>query len=355
MSGDQDQSSQLQANIKDAIAEGSSLRLMGSGSKDFYGRELGQQRVLDLSGNRGIVSYEPTELVITARGGTPLDEIEAALEANGQMLPFEPPHFDGKGTIGGAIAAGLSGPRRPWGGSPRDLLLGIKLLDGQGRIMSFGGQVMKNVAGYDISRLMAGAMGTLGILLEVSIKVLPKPAEEHTLIIDRDQHSATRLIGQMIAESQPLTASYSLADKQAIRLACNHQRLAAIRQKYGLQESTESSGFWQQLRDHKHDFFQQPKTLWRLSLKPTTPLELTEACLQEWSGGLRWLYSERPETELRSLVERQGGHAVQFRNGDRSGDIFHPLHPRILGIQQGLKAVFDPHGLFNPGRHYSDY
>ena len=355
MSMDQDLSTQLQSSIRDALTEQSSLRLIGSGSKDFYGRELGQHKVLDLSGNRGIVSYEPTELVITARGGTPLDEIEAALDANGQMLPFEPPHFDNKGTIGGAIAAGLSGPRRPWGGSPRDLLLGIKLLDGQGRIMNFGGQVMKNVAGYDISRLMAGAMGTLGILLEVSIKVLPKSVEEHTLVFDRDAADATGLVGQMIADSQPVTGSYSLAEKQAIRLACSSQRLRGIRQRYELQDATEANEFWPQLRDQKLDFFQQPKPLWRLSLKPTSQLALSETCLQEWCGGQRWLYSDRPAAEIRSLVESQGGHAIQFRNGDRSGDVFHPLHPRIAGIQQGLKAVFDPQGLFNPGRHYPNY
>ncbi|MEJ2620413.1 MAG: glycolate oxidase subunit GlcE [Candidatus Thiodiazotropha sp.] len=355
MSDDQDQSTQLQASVKDAIAEGRSLRLRGHGSKDFFGRELGQQQLLDLSGNRGIVNYEPTELVITARGGTPLDEIEAALESNQQMLPFEPPHFDGKGTIGGAIATGLSGPRRPWGGSPRDLLLGIKMLDGQGRIMDFGGRVMKNVAGYDISRLMAGAMGTLGILLEVSIKVLPKPVEEHTLLFDWDPASAASLVGKMIADSQPLTATYCLAEKQAIRLACSHQRLPGICQRYGLADASEADGFWQQLRDHKLDFFQHPKPLWRLSLKPTSQLELPEPCLQEWSGGLRWLNSECPAAEIRNLVEAQGGHAILFRNGDRSGDVFHPLHPRIAGIQQGLKAVFDPQGLFNPGRHYPYY
>jgi glycolate oxidase FAD binding subunit len=355
MSADQDQSTQLQASVKDALAEGVKLRLKGSGSKDFYGRELGQEKILDLSGNRGIVSYEPTELVITTRGGTPLDEIEAALQANGQMLPFEPPHFDGKGTIGGAIAAGLSGPRRPWGGSPRDLLLGIKLLDGVGRIMSFGGQVMKNVAGYDISRLMAGAMGTLGILLEVSIKVLPKPVEEHTLTFNQDPGNAASLIRKMIADSQPITASYCLADKQAIRLACSKQQLSALQQRYELQDATETSGFWPQLRDHKLDFFQQPKPLWRLSLKPTSRLELSETCLEEWSGGLRWLYSDRPAAEIRSLVDNQGGHAIQFRNGDRSGDVFHPLHPRIAGIQKDLKAVFDPQGVFNPGRHYPNY
>jgi glycolate oxidase FAD binding subunit len=229
------------------------------------------------------------------------------------------------------------------------------MLDGEGRIMSFGGQVMKNVAGYDISRLMAGAMGTLGILLEVSIKVLPKPVEEHTLLFDWDPAEAASLVGKMIADSQPVTASYCLAEKQAIRLACSSERIGSICQRYGLADTSEANGFWRQLRDHKLDFFQHPKPLWRLSLKPTSQLELTEPCLQEWSGGLRWLYSDRPTAEIRNLVEAQGGHAIQFRNGDRSGDVFHPLHPRIAKIQQGLKAVFDPRGLFNPGRHYPNY
>lgn len=355
MAADQDLSKSLQSAIQDAYAEAKSLRLIGSGSKQFYGRQPGNGAALDLSENRGIVSYEPTELVITARGGTPLIEIEEVLREKGQMLPFEPPHFDARGTIGGAIAAGLSGPRRPWGGAPRDSLLGVKLLDGQGRILDFGGQVMKNVAGYDISRLMAGALGTLGILLQVSIKVLPKPVEEHSLLFERDSQRARALFIDMMGQSIPISATYSQASQQAIRLACSRARVDRIRQQFGLEDATETEGLWQELRDQRHRFFQQKGPLWRLSTKPTAQLELSEASLEEWSGALRWVYSDRPAEEIRTLVENQGGHAVLFRNGDRNSDIFHPLQPRIAEIQRGLKDVFDPKRIFNPGRHYPDY
>ncbi|MES9854247.1 MAG: glycolate oxidase subunit GlcE [Candidatus Thiodiazotropha sp. L084R] len=355
MSIDQDQSHTLQQAVQDAFAEAKPIRLIGSGSKEFYGRQSGNELPLSLSGNRGIVNYEPTELVITARGGTPLDEIEEALNEKGQLLPFEPPHFGDKGTIGGAVAAGLSGPRRPWGGSPRDLLLGIKMLDGQGRILEFGGQVMKNVAGYDLSRLMAGALGTLGILLEVSIKVLPKPAEEHTLIFERDADQAQNLFIEMIGHSIPITATYSLGNHQGLRLSCSSERLSKIQQQYGLTDAVAFEGFWAELRDQKLDFFHQKAPLWRLSTQPTARLEMNEPTLIEWSGAQRWVFSDRSPDEMRELVEKLGGHAVLFRNGDRSGEVFHPLHPRIAKIQQGLKAVFDPKGLINPGRHYSDY
>jgi glycolate oxidase FAD binding subunit len=338
----------------DAARDARPLQLRGQGSKAFYGREL-TGAPLSLADHRGIISYEPTELVITARSGTPLQEIEDALQEQGQMLPFDPPHFDGKGTIGGAIAAGLSGPRRPWGGAPRDLLLGVKLLDGQGQILSFGGQVMKNVAGYDLSRLMAGAMGTLGILLEVSIKVLPKPPQEYTLTYSAKQAAAWSRLHKMLIEGIPITATYSLGDDHRVRVACTPQRLQHIQTSHGLDISEHQYDFWRSLRDQDHDFFKHQDPLWRLSLPPAADLDIAGPMLYEWSGGLRWLATERPAKEIRSLVEKQGGHAILFRNGHRSGEIFHPLHPRIADIQKKLKRVFDPAGIFNPGRHYGDY
>jgi glycolate oxidase FAD binding subunit len=328
---------------------------VGQGSKAFYGREPTGDP-LSLAEHRGIISYEPTELVITARSGTPLDEIEETLREQGQMLPFEPPHFDGKGTIGGAIAAGLGGPRRPWGGAPRDQLLGIKMLDGRGRILKFGGQVMKNVAGYDLSRLMAGAMGTLGILLEVSVKVLPKPPVEHTLGFSAAPQQAWSLLHKMVIEGVPVTASYSLEDSHKVRVACSEQRLEQIQKSYGLEViSEQQSGLWRSLRDQTHDYFHQQPPLWRLSLPAAADIDITDQMLSEWAGALRWLATQRPAAEIRSLVEKQAGHATLFRYGDRSGEIFHPLHPRIAEIQRKLKQVFDPQGIFNPGRHYAEY
>jgi glycolate oxidase FAD binding subunit len=338
----------------DAAHDARPLQLVGQDSKGFYGREPSGEP-LSLADHCGIISYEPTELVITARSGTPLQAIEDALLEQGQMLPFDPPHFDGKGTIGGAIAAGLSGPRRPWGGAPRDLLLGVKLLDGQGQILSFGGQVMKNVAGYDLSRLMAGAMGTLGILLEVSIKVLPKPPQEHTLTFSTEQATAWQLLHKMLIEGIPITATYSQGDHNRVRVACTSQRLQHIQTRYGLDISEQQTNFWHSLRDQNHDFFKQQGPLWRLSLPPAADLDIADPMLYEWSGGLRWLATDRPAKEIRALVEKKAGHAILFRNGDRSGEIFHPLHPRIADIQKKLKQVFDPAGIFNPGRHYGDY
>jgi glycolate oxidase FAD binding subunit len=357
MGNDRDLSQSLQTVVMDAVSHNRPLQLVGQGSKAFYGREPSGE-VLSLAEHRGIIGYEPTELVITARSGTPLDEVEEVLREQGQMLPFEPPHFDGKGTIGGAIAAGLSGPRRPWGGAPRDQLLGIRLLDGQGRILKFGGQVMKNVAGYDLSRLMAGAMGTLGILLEVSVKVLPKPPVEHTLGFSAAPQQAGALLHKMVIEGVPVTASYTQGDGHKVRVACSEQRLEQIRKGYGLEVITEQhSGFWRSLRDQTHDYFDQQRPLWRLSL-PTAAdidIDISDRMLTEWAGGLRWLATDRPAAEIRSMVQRQAGHATLFRHGDRSGEIFHPLHPRVAEIQGKLKQVFDPQGIFNPGRHYAEY
>lgn len=354
MSSDRDSSQSLQTAVLDAARDSHPLQLEGHGSKAFYGRERSGE-ILSLAEHRGIISYEPTELVITARSGTPLQEIEDALQEKGQMLPFEPPHFDGKGTIGGAIAAGLSGPRRPWGGAPRDQLLGVKLLDGQGQILKFGGQVMKNVAGYDLSRLMAGAMGTLGILLELSIKVLPKPPLEHSLRFTAEQAEAWPLLHRMLIEGVPVTATYSLGDQHKLRIACPAQRLQQLQTDYALETCEQENDFWQGLQNQQHDFFKQSGPLWRLSLPAAADLDISDQMLYEWSGGLRWLVSDRPGQEIRSLVEKAAGHAILFRNGDRKGDIFHPLHPRIAAIQKQLKQVFDPKGIFNPGRHYADY
>ncbi|MCU7861268.1 MAG: glycolate oxidase subunit GlcE [Candidatus Thiodiazotropha sp. (ex Lucinoma kastoroae)] len=354
MTMDRDCSEALQTTVLDAMNNTKALQLVGSGSKQFYGREA-QGEILSLADHRGIISYEPTELVITARAGTPLKEIETALLEKGQMLPFEPPHFAGRGTIGGAIAAGLSGPRRPWGGAPRDLLLGIKLLDGRGRILRFGGQVMKNVAGYDLSRLMAGALGTLGILLEVSIKVLPKPPHEHTLTFSSQEQDGWSLIHTMLRKAIPITATYSQGEQHKLRLACHEQRLKQIQGTYGMLTVDPQDGFWQALRDQELDLFQQQRPLWRLSVPPAAKLNLPGESLNEWSGGLHWLISDHPASEIRTLVEKQAGHAILFRNGDRSNEVFHPLQPRVAELQQKLKQVFDPKGIFNPGRHYSHY
>jgi len=347
----QDLSDALREQVLKAATAVEPLALQGGNSKAFYGRRS-SGRPLALAGHRGIVGYEPSELVISARAGTPLEEIETTLAAQGQMLPFEPPHFGPGGTIGGAIACGLGGPRRPWGGAPRDLLLGVKLLDGRGQILEFGGRVMKNVAGYDISRLMVGAMGTLGILLEVSIKVLPAPPEEHTLQFESHEQGNRTLTSKLLRKGLPVTASYAHHGVLRVRLACGEERLRQIRQRYGGEVYADAEGFWRRLRDQHLAFFADRTPLWRLSLPQAAPLELPGPLLSEWGGALRWLKSAEPAAQIRAALAKQGGHAILFRNGDPEGEIFHPLQVRVARLHQAIKKAFDPQGIFNPGRLY---
>lgn len=334
-----------------AASNRTSLRIRGHGSKDFYGQQL-QGDILDLSGYSGIVDYEPTELVITARAGTPISDIEAALAAAGQVLAFEPPRFGGAGTIGGAIAAGLSGPRRAYAGSARDFVLGVQALDGRGDKLSFGGQVIKNVAGFDVSRLMTGALGTLGVLLEVSLKTLPKPAGEATLRLALNEERAIRTMNEWAAQPLPLSATCYHDGLVTVRLSGAQSAVRAGWQKLGGQLVDDAELFWTGLRDQSGDFFRAAK-LWRLSLPSTTaPLDLPAPQLIEWGGAQRWLSGEIDALELRAKAAALGGHATLFRAADKSAGVFHPLALEIAVIQQRLKAALDPHGIFNRGRMY---
>jgi glycolate oxidase FAD binding subunit len=346
----------LQAQVQEAAAHGQALRLCGADTKSFYGREIQGER-LSLTGHRGIVSYEPTELVLTARCGTPVDEIESLLGESGQMLSFEPPQFPTEdtpgGTLGGAIASGLGGPRRPWGGAPRDLVLGIKLLDGNGQVMRFGGQVMKNVAGYDISRLMTGALGTLGVLLEISIKVLPRPPIERTLVLEKERDAAVSLMRDYANKPAPLSGACHLDDRLYLRLTGNQAGVDEWAGRIGGEQADNT--FWIDLRDQRLDFFQEPRPLWRLSLPPATPRLLCEQfVITDWAGAQRWVHTEDPAEQIRNQVAVHGGHATLFRHGDRSGDVFHPLDPVRQRLHRGLKQTFDPKGILNPGRLYAD-
>lgn len=346
----------LVEQVRAAAEAGTPLYIVGGDSKAFYGRNSEGAR-LETRGHAGIVAYEPTELVITARAGTPLSEIQQALAEQGQMLPFDPPLFGATGiqgaTLGGSVAAGLAGPGRPWCGAPRDSMLGIKLLDGEGRVQSFGGQVMKNVAGYDIARLMAGAMGTLGVLLEVSLKVLPRPAAESTRILELPQAEALRSMRELAAGPAPLAGASHMRDRLYVRLSGNASGVEAWARQIGGESGEE--GFWQSLRDQQLDFFQQDAPLWRLSLPPATPHRSFEhAALTDWGGAQRWLYTDRDAGALRQAVAEHDGHATLFRGGNRDGEVFQPLNPVLRRFHQGLKQTFDPHQLFNPGRLYAD-
>ena len=336
-----------------ASAERTPLRLRGGGSKDFYGGAL-RGDVLDMAAYSGIVAYEPRELVLTVRAGTPLAQVETALAAERQMLPFEPPHFaGGEATIGGTVAAGLSGPRRPYAGAVRDFVLGTRIVNGKGEDLSFGGRVIKNVAGYDVSRLMAGALGTLGAITEVSFKVLPRPASEATLGFQVDEAEAIRRVNAWAGQPLPITATAWLGGRLLVRLAGAQSAVRAARARMGGDEATDLPDFWAALRDHRIAFFAGEEPVWRVSIPQTTPpMDLGATPLVEWGGGLRWLRGANDAARIRAEAERAGGHATLFRGADKSVGVFQPLAAPLLKIHQRLKAAFDPAGVFNPGRMY---
>ena len=350
----QDISADLKAIVDDTLANNSALVLRGGGSKWFYGREsVGQP--LDLTGHSGIVSYESTELVMTARCGTPLRTIEDTLEENNQMLAFEPPYFDANATLGGCVASGLSGPRRPFGGAVRDAVLGVQILNGKAEILSFGGQVMKNVAGYDLSRLMAGSLGTLAIILQVSFKVMPRPTAETTLVREVDARQALSLMNQWATNPLPLSGLCWANGVLYTRLSGSRASIDSAAKKLGGDLLSDGAGFWRRLRDQNLGFFDTQTSLWRLSVAPATPMsDLNGQWLLDWGGAQRWLISdEEPERVFRAAAEL-GGHACRFRSDDRSAKVFQPLSVSLCKIHKQLKQAFDPQGIFNAHRMYQD-
>jgi len=333
--------------------------LRGGGSKDFYGQTL-EGEVFDTRAYAGIVAYEPSELVITACCGAKLTEIESAMSEHRQMLAFEPPHFAqfGSGaTLGGMIAAGLSGPRRQAAGALRDFVLGVKIMDGRGEVLAFGGRVMKNVAGYDVSRLMAGALGTLGIILEVSLKALPLPAAEATLRLELPEDKAIETLNKWGGRPLPISASAWTGGELGVRLSGAAAAVAAAQKKIGgeLLEPEQGERFWTGIREQTDPFFRNGAPLWRISLPPTAPpLKLPGEPLIEWGGALRWLCSRADARTVRDAAKRAGGHATLFRGGDKSVGVFQPLAPALMKIHKELKREFDPQGIFNRGRMYPE-
>jgi glycolate oxidase FAD binding subunit len=353
----QDVADSLSRTIREAAAQKRPLCIRGGGTKDFYGAAVQGAR-LDTTAYRGIVAYEPTELVITARAGTPLDEVEAALAEKGQMLAFEPPHFGAGATVGGCVAAGLSGPRRPYAGALRDFLLGVRMLDGRGSDLRFGGQVMKNVAGYDVSRLMAGSMGTLGVLLEVSLKVLPRPGAVTTLRMSCDEAEAINRFNDWAGKPLPVTATAWRDGELWVRLAGAPAAVDAAAGKIGgaAVEPSQAGRFWDDLREQTDPFFSGEAPLWRVSVRSTAaPLGLPGGQLIEWGGALRWLKSAADAKAIRTAASAAGGHATLFRAPDKSAGAFQPLPPALLKLHRNLKQALDPAGVLNPGRMYSDF
>jgi glycolate oxidase FAD binding subunit len=344
--------------VRAAAAAGQGLCLQGGGSKAFHGG-VAKGEPFDTRAYAGIVEYEPSELVITARCGTPLTELEAALAARGQMLPFEPPHFGPQATLGGMLAASLAGPRRAQAGAVRDFVLGTRIMDGRGDVLSFGGQVMKNVAGYDVSRLMAGALGTLGLILEASFKVLPLPPAEATLRFELPQDRAITSLNQWAGRPLPISASAWCGDELTLRLSGAASAVRAAADHLGGERLPDdaATGFWRAAREQTHAFFHRDAdiALWRLSLPSVTPpLALPGATFIEWGGSQRWIATHADAHTVREAATRAGGHATLFRGGDKSDGVFQLPAPALMDIHRRLKAAFDPQRVFNPGRLYPD-
>lgn len=350
---DQDLSQSLQERIVDALGKQTPLRIVGGDSKAFYGREPRGER-LELGAHRGILHYEPTELVATVRAGTPLAELEQTLTANRQMLPFEPPHLGETATVGGTVATNLSGPRRPYAGAVRDHVLGVKIFNGKGEILHFGGEVMKNVAGYDLSRLMAGALGTLGVLLEVSFKVMPMAAQDITLYRACSIDTAIHTMNDWANRPYPLSGAVFDGENLYLRFSGSDSAVAAARKKFGGDLLDEAEAFWMRVREHRHGFFAGPAPLWRLSVAPAAPwVELPGKSLVDWGGALRWYKGEADAERIREVARAGGGHAVMFRGGDRELS-FTALDPVQMRLHRNLKQALDPQGIFNPGRLYAE-
>ena len=383
----------LRERILAADADRRPLRIRGGGSKDFYGNTP-QGELLETAGYRGIVDYEPTELVITARCGTPLSDLEAALAERGQWLPFEPPAFasqSGSTTIGGVVAAGLSGPGRQSAGAVRDYVLGAAMIDARGNALHFGGQVMKNVAGYDVSRLLCGSLGVLGVIAEVSLKVMPRPAASTTVAIPIGAKDALRRLNEWGGRPLPISASAWHDEVLHLRLsgarAAVESAVSGFAQEHGAVrvDDAKTAAFWSALRHQTLPFFAPPEAtsihaaapgaaapvavasdavsvdagngaprgiaLWRLSVPSTAaPLSLPGEQLIEWGGAQRWWRTDAEPTLVRQAAARVGGHATLFRGGDRSAGVFTPLKPAVFELHRRLKAEFDPNGIFNPGR-----
>ena len=347
---------QFREQLLAAAAHKRALRIRGGGTKDWYGGAL-EGEILDTRGHAGIVDYEPTELVITARCGTPLAEIEAVLAERKQMLAFEPPHFGSGATFGGAIASGLAGPRRANSGGVRDFVLGAKLMDGKGEVLTFGGQVMKNVAGYDVSRLLAGSLGTLGLMLEISVKVLPRAVAETTLQFEMSEIDAIRKLNEWGGQPLPVSGSCWVDGVLALRLSGAQAAVDAAVRSLGGQPMPDADAFWAGLREQRHAFFDGEAPVWRLSLPATTSAivlggaQLTQ--LIEWGGAQRWLRAGVDAADsIRRTASAAGGHATLFRGGDKAIGVFQPLAPPVARIHERLKAAFDPSHIFNPGRMY---
>jgi len=349
----QDDAENLTAQVKAAFNSRSPINIIGGNSKQFLGVTK-PARELRTTDHSGVINYEPTELVVTVRAGTPLDALTAELAAQGQMLPFEPPAFPAS-TIGGVLACGLSGPRRPYSGSARDFVLGMRVINGRGQALRFGGEVMKNVAGYDVSRLQVGAFGTLGVLLDASMKVLPIPECEQTLHRRLERDNNLEALIALARQPMPVSATLVQSRDQYIRLSGSTSAVAAAVELLGGDKVAAADEPWQSVRDHTHPFFSDPKPLWRLSVPDyADDLALEGDWLIEWGGAQRWLKSDLPAEQIFAAAQQAQGHATRFSPTSDASAVFQPLQGAMRTLQQRVRDSFDPLRLFNPGRFHPE-
>jgi len=349
-----DASTDVRARVIDAIERQAPLAIVGGGTKHFLGREV-QGEPLALGDHCGVIDYHPEELVLTARAGTPLSELETLLAEQGQMFAFEPPHFGAAATLGGTIAANLSGPRRAYAGAARDFVLGTRIVNGRGEILRFGGEVMKNVAGYDLSRLVTGAMGTLGVILDISLKVLPRPRETLTLVQSLAPRAAIENLCRWAAAPLPISASCIEDEHLYVRLSGTSSALAEARVTIGGEVLEDADTFWLEVREQRRPFFAGETPLWRISLPPAAPLDLPGEQVIEWGGALHWLKSDAPAATIRATAAEHGGHAMLFRSPARPDSPWHPLPEPLMQLHKRIKAAMDPHDIFNRGRMYAEF
>lgn len=352
---DADLTNDLRARVEEAFQREAALRIAGSGSKAFLGRRCDGEP-LDVTAHQGVVNYQPAELVFTARSGTPLSEVEAILGDSQQMLPFEPPHFGERTTIGGTVAAGLSGPRRPWTGAARDFVLGARIINGRGQVLRLGGEVIKNVAGFDLSRLMVGAHGTLGVLLDISFKVLPQPRRELTLRLELSAAQAVDKLAHWGVQPLPFSGACHLNGQLYLRLSGAESAVAQAREQIGGEAMEDASNFWSKLREQRLSFFDGDTPLWRVSVPPATPPmdDFPGDTLIDWGGALRWVRAGSAPASIREAAKRAGGHATLFRGGGTDHAPFQPLPDALMHIHKKIKYSLDPKNIFNRGRLYAE-
>ena len=351
---------ELVAQVQAAGAARRPLHIRAGGTKEFYGNATQGER-LDPRPWRGIEAYEPSELYVTARAGTPLQELEMLLEQHGQMLAFEPPHFGAAATVGGCVAAGLAGPRRCAAGvahgALRDFVLGARLLDGRGRLLRFGGTVIKNVAGYDVARVLPGSLGILGVILEITLKVLPRPHTQKTLCLEMDEARAIEHVNRLAGRPLPLSASLWHEGQLWLRFEGARAGVHEAAARMGGESLSEQAAqaWWSAVREQQLPMWSGAAPLWRFSLPATAPpLGLEGSQIIEWQGAQRWLRTASPASVLRARARELGGHATLFRAGGRAEDVFTPLAPPLEAIQRRLQDEFDPARIFNPGRMYQE-